>query len=256
MHLDDLREVRNHYIPMKRILAIALLVLLSATVRAQFTFAGKIEFERRTNLHKLWDGDGWMDNWKDKFAPFYSSFYNLSFNSSASRYVAGREGTSIKMEWGLPPGADNDIHRDFGTGIITAMKSMYGESFLIKDSVQKLVWKMSGEVRDIAGFKCRKAVTRICDSVYVVAFYTDDIPVSGGPEQMGGLPGMILELAVPRLYTTWVATKVDLSGPTAADLKQTTKGKPLTLPQIQDKILQSTKDWGKNAKRGIWWATL
>lgn len=241
---------------MKQFLSIALLVLLSGGAKGQFTFSGKIEFERRTNLHKLWEGDSWMDNWKDKFQPFYSSFYNLSFNGNVSRYVAGREGTVVKMEWGLPPGADNDILRDFKSGTVSSMKSMYGESFLIQDSVQKYVWKMTGEVRDIAGFKCRKAVTRICDSVYVVAFYTDEIPVSGGPEQMGGLPGMILELAVPRLYTTWVATKVEMTTPTAAELKQTTKGKPMTMPQIQDKILQSTKDWGKNAKRGIWWATL
>ena len=36
----------------------------------------------------------------------------------------------------------------------------------------------------------------MCDTVYVVAFYTEDIPVSGGPEMFGGLPGMILELTV------------------------------------------------------------
>ena len=241
---------------MKYSLAIALLMLLSGVLRAQFTFSGRIEFERRTNLHKLWDGDSWMDSWKDKFPQFSSNFFNLAFNAGGSRYSPGREGNAPKMEWGLPPGTDNDIMRDFGTGTITAMKSMFGENFLIRDSIQRYTWKMTGEVRDIAGFKCRKAVTRICDSVYVVAFYTDEIPVSGGPEQVGGLPGMILELAVPRLYTTWVATNVQMTTVAAAELKTSTKGKALTLAQIQAKIAESTKDWGKSAKRSIWWATL
>jgi GLPGLI family protein len=241
---------------MKQFLAIALLVLLSGGAQAQFTFSGKIEFERKTNLHKLWDGDSWMEKWKDKFPQFSSNFYNYAFNTSGSHYSQGREGNAPKMEWGLPPGADNDIVRDFSTGSITALKSLYGESFVIKDSAKQLTWKMSGEIRDIAGYKCRKAVTKICDSVYVVAFYTDEIPVSGGPEQMGGLPGMILELAVPRLFTTWVATKVEATKVTPADLKSTVKGKSVTMAQIAAKITESTKDWGKNAKRGVWWATL
>lgn len=241
---------------MKRFLSIALLALSFAPANAQLTHSGKIEFERRTNLYKLWEGDTWMERWKDKFPQFSSNYYNLAFNGAGSRYSPGREGTAPKMDWGMPPGTDNDIVRDFTNGTISAIKSMYGESFLIRDSVQKLTWKMSGEVRDIAGYKCRKAVTRICDSVYVVAFYTDEIPVSGGPEQMGGLPGMILELAVPRLYTTWVATKVEVVSVPATELKQNAKGKAMTIPQIQSKINESTKDWGKNAKRGIWWATL
>jgi GLPGLI family protein len=241
---------------MKQILTIALLALLCSEARAQFTFSGKIEFERKTNLYKLWEGNSWMDNWKDKFPQFSSNYYDLAFNASGSRYVAGREGNAPKIEWGLPPGVDNDIMRDFSTGTVTAMKSIYGERFLIRDSMQRLTWKMTGEVRDIAGYKCRKAVTRICDSVYVVAFYTDEIPVSSGPEQMGGLPGMILELAVPRLFTTWVATKVEISAVTAADLKQSVKGKPMTISQAQTRISESTKDWGKSAKRNIWWATL
>ena len=32
-----------------------------------------------------------------------------------------------------------------------------------------------------------------------------------GPELFTGLPGMILGLAIPRYYTTWFATKVELA---------------------------------------------
>jgi GLPGLI family protein len=43
------------------------------------------------------------------------------------------------------------------------------------------------------------------DSVYVTAFVTDQILVSDGPESFTGLPGMVMGLAIPRLFTNWMA---------------------------------------------------
>jgi GLPGLI family protein len=48
----------------------------------------------------------------------------------------------------------------------------------------------------IAGFNCRRANAMIMDSIYVVAFYTDEILTTGGPESFSGLPGMILGVAL------------------------------------------------------------
>ena len=50
----------------------------------------------------------------------------------------------------------------------------------------------------------------VMDSIVVIAFYTDEILTSGGPESFNGLPGMIMGLAIPRLHTTWYATKLAL----------------------------------------------
>ncbi len=239
---------------------VAILVLLAVTCsipsRAQHTFSGKIEFERKTNLHKLWDGDEWMEKWKDKVPTFVINYFNLAFNMYQSRYSPGREVDAPKIAWGLPPGTDNEVHQDYSKGIVTAAKNIYEEHFLVRDAPQKHSWRILSEVRNIAGFKCRKAVTRICDSVYVVAFYTDDIPVSGGPEQMGGLPGMILELAVPRLFTTWVATKVEVVTVSNSDLIAPSKGKAVTIPQLMVRLNEGLKDWGKRAQRQVWWGIL
>ena len=118
-------------------------------------------------------------------------------------------------------------------------------------------WKIGSEVRTIAGFNCRKAVTRICDSVYVVAFYADEIPVSGGPEQFGGLPGMILQLVVPRLGTTWQATGVEGFTPDAAAMKlPSSKGKTINRADLAASIQSSLKDWGKWGVRSVWWSAL
>ena len=48
--------------------------------------------------------------------------------------------------------------------------------------LEKIEWKITNDERVIAGLDCRKAVGRIMDSVYVIAFYSEQILVSGGPE--------------------------------------------------------------------------
>jgi len=45
----------------------------------------------------------------------------------------------------------------------------------------------------------------------VVAFYCPEIMPQGGPELFTGLPGMILGLAIPRYFTTWFATKIEIA---------------------------------------------
>jgi GLPGLI family protein len=90
----------------------------------------------------------------------------------------------------------------------------------------------------------------------VVAFYTEDIIVSGGPEMFGGLPGMIMELAIPRLHTTWVADKVELIAPKETDFTIPEKGKKVTEQELYETVKTSLKDWGKMATRNIWWIVL
>ncbi len=237
----------------KRSLILALLIMCAANASAQFTLQGRIEYERRSNLHKLWEGDQWLESFKDKIKPFYSVYFNLAFTESGSRYSPGREVDAPKMTWGLPPFSDNDVHQDYTQHRVTAFRNLYEEPFLIRDSAARRQWRIGSEIRTIAGYQCRKAVTRICDSVYVVAFYTDEIPVSGGPEEMGGLPGMILELAVPRLFTTWTATKVDVVSIKPDELTPPTKkGKSMNHDAFEALIRKSLQDWGRTGVRNVW----
>ncbi|RZL63627.1 MAG: GLPGLI family protein, partial [Pedobacter sp.] len=82
--------------------------------------------------------------------------------------------------------------------------------------------------------------------VYVVAFYTDEIPVSGGPETFSGLPGMILGVALPYEHITWFATSVTAAPVTdEKQLKPPVKGKPVDSKQLTTILKAATKDWGE-----------
>ena len=148
------------------------------------------------------------------------------------------------------------MYTDLTAKRVKAIKQVYEDKFLVEDSMRKIDWHVKNEVRTVAGYKCRKAVGVICDSVYVVAFYATDIPASSGPEMFGNLPGMILELAIPRLHTTWTANKIELLSPADADFAISDKGKKISSKQLFDKVQNSLKDWGKWGTRYIWLTSL
>jgi len=81
----------------------------------------------------------------------------------------------------LKPIDDANTVQDLSSQMHTKKTAVFESKYLVKDSLPKYQWKITGEVRQIAGFDCKKAITKIADSVVVVAFYTDEILVKGGP---------------------------------------------------------------------------
>jgi GLPGLI family protein len=77
--------------------------------------------------------------------------------------------------------------------------------------------------------------------VYVFAFYTDDIMISGGPCSINGLPGMILGLTIPRLYTSFIATKVAVKKVTATEIIPVKAKKNVYCKRIKNHINRGYK---------------
>jgi len=94
---------------------------------------------------------------------------------------------------------------------LTEIELELDDKYLLKDSLREVTWRFTDEYRDIAGYECRRANGATADSLYIVAFYTDQIPVSGGPVLTGGLPGMILGLAIPEMHINYWARQVDFT---------------------------------------------
>lgn len=229
-----------------------------------FVYRGKIEFERKTNLHRLYlsdeDGDSWSENLKKLVPRFKVDYFDLVFDSSKSVYQPGRESDNPRkgIAFFESPAASNVVFKDLNRRISISQKQIFESRFLIDDSLNKISWKILPETRSIANFTCRKAVGRICDSVVVVAFYTDEIIPSNGPESFGGLPGMILELAIPRLYTTWIATRLELwEASDSRSIKAPVKGKHAKEDQVITSIDEGIKHWGQKYRaRALWFSSL
>lgn len=224
--------------------------------QVKFISSGHIEFEKRVNQFSFFDQEDdespWVQEMKKTFPKMVSELYYFDFNENKTVYKLAKENTDTKYMWGRKPSETDVTVKDIKNNQISLQRDIFEQTYLIKDSMQNYEWKITNETRTIAGFECRKAVTKICDSVYIVAFYTDEITVSSGPESFGGLPGMILGLAVPRLQTTWFATKVDLKEPTELMLSPKQKGKVATWEVYQKDLNKAMKDWGKYGSKVMW----
>ncbi|MFN4007304.1 MAG: GLPGLI family protein [Chitinophagaceae bacterium] len=241
-----------------------LTVNIIAVAQATFLQSGRVVYERRFNQHSLlemWDGDDdgedenvWKKEMQKQFPRFVTTQYELIFTPQKTMYRALEDPTPQKYMWDSKP-SENDIAiQEVTKGTISIQRDVFEKTYLLQDSIRHLKWRITDETRTIAGFECRKAVTKICDSVVVVAFYCDEIPVSSGPETMGQLPGLILGLAVPRLHTTWFATSVQLQplaqATTAMQVKQ--KGSKVTWAKLQADLKKAISDWGKAGNITMW----
>ncbi len=231
-----------------KIFFIIILFCFGRAVNAQFITAGKIEFEKRTNQHSLLDEESmWDEMMKKNFPKFVNTYFDLFFDERRSLYKPGRDPETRMIHWGLNY-ITSTIYKDLENSTFVNQRNIFGNDFLISDSLREIDWKITSEPRTIAGFECRKAVGRVFDSIVVVAFYTDEIVPGTGPESFGGLPGMILGLAIPRMHTTWYATKLELKEITDKDITPPNQGKKFSEEQFeaQMKDIIKEREWLKN----------
>ncbi len=219
----------------------------------QFINSGLIEYEVRTNNHKTF-GDGiWAEMFKDKIPQFSTTWYNLTFNDDKAVYQFNRRDEKTKLPWSRGEEEDNFWFNDYKSGIFVNRKFVFDDTYLLTDSLMKIDWKLvPNETREIAGFNCRKAVGVIFDSVYVFAFYTDEITASGGPMGIHGLPGMILGITIPRMYSSWIATKLQVNGVNTAIIAAPEKGKKKKAKELQETVKKATSDWGTWGQQSVW----
>ncbi len=224
-----------------------LTVVLSTTLFAQQNFIprGKITFEKKVNMVRTFEENEWMnDDFKDKMQKYQTSLWDYSFNQTHSLYKqAPRNMSSNSMFFFDSGSATAQLYTDFDNNNRVLNKNISGVNYLLKDTIPKLEWKIQQDVRIIAGYEARKATAIFNDTVTVVAFYTDQILAQGGPEGFTGLPGMILGLAIPRYFTTWFATKVEIVPETALNIVVPSKGEKAETERDYKKMVDVYLRW-------------
>jgi len=179
--------------------------------------SGSIEFEKRVNRYAIFQKAGmpedWFEDYKDRNEQFFMSKSILLFSTGKTSFSPLKGPDETQMISSADPfpfsGQNNTIYTDLSKGYSISQTKIYGQELLIKDSLHHIKWKLTDEFREVAGYPCRRANGLMLDSVYVVAFYTNEIHYSGGPESFTGLPGMILEVFLPHDNVSWKALKVN-----------------------------------------------
>lgn len=208
---------------MRKCSILILLIFVSKILTAQqakFITTGIIEFEKRVNLFEIIrKGIDFNKNplllqsfeqYKSANQQFRTYKSHLSFNKTVALYSSVdtiRDTQASFLGLNSILGQNDTIITNLSNAESIEHKYIFEDLYLVKDTINKIKWKITSETRDIIGFNCRRANGIMLDSIYVVAFYTEEIHVSSGPQSFRGLPGMILGVALPHEHLTWFATK-------------------------------------------------
>jgi len=293
-----------------RLSSIALMLFVSLHINAQ-DFQGQAIYQTKTTLDmSSWGRGGQMsDQQKKQIAERMKSMlektYVLNFNRSESTYKeeemldapgagGGRWRGMMSSFTGGPQ------YKNIKEDLILQEQEFFGKSFLVKDSLPKLEWKLGSETKQIGQYTCFKATTtkpvdemdfmsmrrrgrggdenknaekkegeEKADStksdsndpfaeletpkfVIVTAWYTPQIPVSAGPADYHGLPGLILEVQADK--TVMLCTKIVMNPKDKETIDKPEKGEIVTRDEynqiMKDKIQEMSEMYGGRGRGG------
>lgn len=206
--------------------------------------------------------------------------YEFTFDKTASIYKqeeqleqaggpgGGRGGMRMMMFGG---GASGDYYKNIQTKKSTKENEFSGKKFLVKDDLVAYDWKMEQDTKMIGNYLCFKATTTIerqakpemkfgrrspeereaeekkakelenvMEVIIVTAWYTMDIPVSNGPADYWGLPGLILEIDAGD--TKILCTKIVINPKEKAAITEPSKGKVVTQEEYDKIVKEKTEE--------------
>ncbi|WP_306354025.1 GLPGLI family protein [Flavobacterium sp. '19STA2R22 D10 B1'] len=278
---------------MKNRIAFALLLTLSITGMKAQSFQGMAVYESKTSMGDFkMEGKEVTDEMRkmvtERMKKALEKTFILNFDKSASIYeeekkldAPNTDNRGMRMMASFTGGGGKQ-YKNIKDKQYIVDKEFMGKEFLIKDSLQKIDWKLENETKKIGEYTCYKATavqkanpldfrnlrkkeakeeekksTNLMDQIdmpkeiIITAWYTSDIPVNQGPENYWGLPGLILEVNTGK--TTILCSKVVLNPKEKTDIKPAKNGKVVTQKEYDDIVLkkmEEMKDKFRDGKRG------
>ena len=151
----------------------------------------------------------------------------------------------------------------------------FGKKFLITENAEKPKWELGSETKQIGNYTCFKAtlvkktnaldwrnmrrrnrdseekkdsskVKKVSEElelpkeILVTAWYTPQIPVSNGPGEYWGLPGLILEVNEGR--TTILCSEITMNPSEKVAINEPTKGKEITREEYNKVVKEKMEE--------------
>jgi GLPGLI family protein len=98
------------------------------------------------------------------------------------------------------------IYNDYHKGERTSSIKYSGETFLINEKLVPIDWQIIQETKKIDSYDVKRAEA-VVDGHNIIVWFTEEIPVSAGPSNYIGLPGLILQAQFGKRLIT--ATKIE-----------------------------------------------
>lgn len=228
----------------KKIWIVCSLLFVTTASFAQIT-SGRIVYERKTNLQKLYGDNERVKRFLKPDMKWKIEEFELYFNDSLSAFLPIE---SDEPEQGFMKflTTHNKVYNNLATDEKVAILNMWGTETYVKDSITKRTWKVTESKRKIAGFVCRKAMWEMNDSTRIYAWFSSEVVPTVGPEGFNGLPGTILGLATENGSIIYFAKEVKAIEPPKNKLEYNLKGKDVyTVEELKATLLEKMGQWVK-----------
>lgn len=174
-------------------------------------------------------------------------------------------------------------YKNLKTGELIQENEFFGKQFLVTDSIDKLDWQLGKESKQIGEYVVFKATAikkvdpndlqmarpkkkddkakesddakkqdsqdpmdmiEIPEEIEVTAWYTPQIPVSNGPGEYAGLPGLIMELSFYR--TTLLCSKIVMNPSNPEKIERPKKGKKVSQEEYAAIVKEKMEELREN----------
>ncbi|MBA82531.1 MULTISPECIES: GLPGLI family protein [unclassified Leeuwenhoekiella] len=203
--------------------------------------------------------------------------FTLSFSKDESIYeeeakleTPGAGGGMRFMGGGFSQGG---IYKNIAADIYARQNELMGKTFLVKDTLAKLDWKLEKESKMIGQYAAFKATavrkieqnpwealrrnrnaqadttaTEAPKEMIITAWYTPQIPVSQGPDEYWGLPGLILEVSAGP--TVILCNKIVINPQSGLEIEMPEKGDEVSREEYEKIVAEKTKEMSERMGGG------
>lgn len=100
--------------------------------------------------------------------------------------------------------------REHNSNVVKKIKPLNNATYFIYDTLAQLQgWKITNEQDDILNYPCQKAVIDYKGRQYA-AWFTTQLPFTGGPNNFRNLPGMILKVEDSNKDISYTAVHIEM----------------------------------------------
>lgn len=250
-----------------------ILLFLPKLISAQ-DFSGQATYESKNNSNtfKITSAnmsDAEKEEIEKKILKMSQKTFILNFNAFESEFfeeiqladpMSGKTTNTIR----------STLYKNIKNKTFVEERDFMDKSFLVIDSLKKLNWTITNESKVIGNYNCIKAtiitpVTEEEKQAYekklkkqkegktqfialtepkenvVVAWFTMEIPVSNGPIDYWGLPGLILE--INNGYKSYLCSKIILNPKEKNEIKLPKRGKTVSEKEYDDLVDKKMKEF-------------
>ena len=241
---------------LKHLLTFAL-ILFATGLQAQ-NIVGEVEYRYRIFYDKIYSSLPYLSQQeRDRISltwnnpEGYSTRMKLQFQPEKSVYTFGEPYEVQSYSWQVE---DYFIENNLQEQTYLKYMDQMNKTYIVRDSLHAPKWRVMNEIRDILGHMCMKAVSE--DPIKgqkITAWFASDIPVPVGPEELFGLPGLILAYDINDGMLIVEAEKITFGEPKEPiALPKKMKGRALSGAEYQEIVKNFIKTSIESKQSWMW----